>query len=127
MYMRKVRPVKKYVITSKFGEKRDNYTHLGLDLATDYGANIYAAHSGKVVSIGENDSAGKFVIIENKLTGTKTKYYHLSNFVVKNGEKLTAGDLLGYAGSTGTSTGTHLHFEVLRHDTHIDPEIFIKF
>jgi murein DD-endopeptidase MepM/ murein hydrolase activator NlpD len=125
--MRKVKPLKKYIITSKFGEQRENYTHLGIDLATDYGANVYAAHSGKVHSIGENDSAGKYVILENSLTKTITKYYHLSNFVVKTGEKLTAGDLIGYAGSTGNSTGTHLHFEVLKNNKHIDPETFIKF
>lgn len=132
MFFRKVKPLKKYIISSGYGS-RANFespgqleNHFGIDLSADYGTNVYAAHSGKIEAVGVNNTAGKFVIIKG-INGIKTHYYHLSNYVVKANEKVIAGDLIGYVGSTGRSTGNHLHFAVLRHEKFIDPETYINF
>lgn len=96
--------------------------HNGIDLKAAHKQEVYAATDGKVYKIQSERERGIGVeVISRKrfdLSATdhtyrvKTRYWHLDSFVVKRGQRVKAGDLIGYADSTGLSTGTHLHFEV---------------
>jgi murein DD-endopeptidase MepM/ murein hydrolase activator NlpD len=103
-------PVKKAKITSKFG-KRWGRNHNGIDI-TSSDRTILAADTGKVVFAGEKNGYGKTVIIDHQ-NGYETLYAHLSKISVSKGDIVEKGDKIGVMGSTGNSTGVHLHFEVL--------------
>jgi murein DD-endopeptidase MepM/ murein hydrolase activator NlpD len=107
-------------ITSFFGPRHP----LGIDigLAEEPRAPIMAVESGKVTFVGGDPccSYGLYVIVDHQ-NGLKTLYAHLRQFNVANGQWVSKGDVLGLAGSTGYSTGPHLHFEVHRGDKRIDP------
>lgn len=119
-----VKPMRGYY-TSGFGLRMDPFTgekgyHTGIDIAASYGAPVFAAKEGIVTYTGWNGGYGKCVIIKHQF-GYETLYGHLSKINVKNGERVTAGKLIGRVGSTGRSTGPHLHFEVRRYDIPINP------
>jgi peptidoglycan hydrolase FlgJ len=112
-------------VTSKFGWRRDPLTgaakfHKGVDLAMAYGTEVKAAAAGRVVFAGERGGYGNMVIVEHA-GGQQTRYAHLSAGNVRAGETVDAGQVIGRVGSTGRSTGPHLHFEVLDHGQAIDP------
>jgi len=88
--------------------------HKGVDMAAPTGTSIYAAASGTVLIArnGYNGGFGNYVVIQHS-NGTKTLYAHMSKLGTTPGAKVSQGDLIGYVGSTGHSTGPHLHFEVL--------------
>jgi murein DD-endopeptidase MepM/ murein hydrolase activator NlpD len=103
-------------ITSKFGMRRHPYwggrhQHTGLDIATSYGDPIRSADSGEVIFSGWWDGYGKAVVIDHGGNIT-TVYAHMSRIYAQNGAKITKGQIIGLVGSTGYSTGPHLHFEV---------------
>lgn len=102
-------PVKKAKLTSKFG-KRWGRNHNGIDI-TSSDRTILAADTGKVVFAGEKNGYGKTVIIDHQ-NGYETLYAHLSKISVSKGDIVEKGDKIGVMGSTGNSTGVHLHFEV---------------
>ncbi len=87
--------------------------HNGVDLASSYGANILASASGDVIiaRTGWNGGYGTYVVIKHA-NGTQTLYGHLSSLSVSQGDKVSQGQIIGKMGSTGKSTGTHLHFEI---------------
>lgn len=88
--------------------------HNGVDLASVYGANILASADGEILvsrSSGWNGGYGKYVVIKHA-NNTQTLYAHLSSTLVKAGDYVTQGQVIGKMGSTGKSTGTHLHFEI---------------
>ena len=85
--------------------------HAGVDIAASYGTNIYAAASGTVILAGDNGGYGNCVMI-NHGNGYTTLYGHMSSIAVYDGQSVSQGDTIGYVGSTGNSTGPHLHFEV---------------
>ena len=88
--------------------------HNGVDLASAYGSNIMASASGKVIiarSGGWNGGYGSYVVISHS-NGTQTLYGHLSEVDVLPGDDVEQGQVIGKMGSTGKSTGTHLHFEI---------------
>jgi len=102
-------------ITSYYGWRWGSF-HQGIDIAADRGTPILAADSGMVSFAGWNGGYGYLVKIDHG-GGKETWYGHQSRLVVDVGDKVTKGDILGYVGSTGNSTGPHLHFEV-----HVDSE-----
>ena len=97
-------------LTSRFG-KRWGRLHKGIDLANSKGTPIYAAESGKVIFTGRQGGYGNLIQIDHG-GGMVTYYAHLSKIAVSKGKSVSRGQLIGYMGSTGYSTGSHLHFEV---------------
>ncbi len=113
-----------YRLTARFGQTGGYWSsgvHTGLDFAGPTGTPILAAASGKVVSTGYEGSYGNQVIIDHG-DGYQTTYNHLSGIGVSVGDKVSTGDQIGKRGSTGNSTGAHLHFEVTKDGKFIDPE-----
>ena len=107
---------KGWVISSNYEYRIHPFTnkrelHAAVDFAIGYGASIYAANNGTVIFTGYNSSYGNHVIINHR-NGYYTLYAHMSRSTVKVGQDVESGNLIGYMGSTGVSTGPHLHFEV---------------
>lgn len=98
-------------------------THLGLDIAAYYGTPVIAVCDGEVVSAEYHWSWGNNVFIEHDETYS-TRYAHLCSMVVSVGDYVNAGDIIGFVGSTGNSTGNHLHFEVYENGVRINPYEF---
>ena len=109
-------------ISCHFGEVDafGNAGHRGTDIPAPEGTPILAAHSGTVLVSGWNDSYGNQVLLDNG-AGLSTRYAHMTQTAVTAGEAVTAGQVIGYVGSTGDSTGNHLHFEVIQGGVQIDP------
>ena len=122
-------PVASYVyISSRFGMRVHPITgqtrsHTGLDIASNQGTSVYAADGGKVTMAGWNGGYGNCIMIDHG-NGYVTLYGHLNGFAISQGDTVSQGQTIGYVGSTGTSTGSHLHCEVLLNGSRIDPEQF---
>lgn len=95
--------------------------HPGLDIGAPKGAPVYAADSGYVVTAGWSTSGYGFMILINHGNGYVTRYAHLSAMHVEVGESVKKGQMIGRVGSTGKSTGPHLHFEIIRGGVHRNP------
>ena len=98
-------------ITSPYGMRGDRF-HNGIDIAEAKGHNIYATHSGTVAKTGFDPSGYGYYIILNDLSGFSTLYAHLDHIRVNTGDTVKYGEVIGFCGSTGHSTGPHLHFEI---------------
>jgi murein DD-endopeptidase MepM/ murein hydrolase activator NlpD len=114
-------------LSSRFGKRRHpilGYTrmHAGVDFAAPRGTPIYAAGNGTVVQAGRNGGYGKYIRIRHNGT-YQTAYAHISRYAkgVRSGKRVKQGQIIGYVGSTGRSTGPHLHYEVLRNGRQINP------
>jgi murein DD-endopeptidase MepM/ murein hydrolase activator NlpD len=112
-------------ISSSFGLRKDPFSgqakfHRGVDLAAPEGTPVVAALPGKVVSAGYESGYGNSVLLEHD-GGIRTRYGHLSSIKVRQGDVVTSESALGAVGSTGHSTGPHLHFEVMRMGKPVDP------
>ena len=108
-------------ISSPFGYRTfDNSFHKGTDFAAPTGTPTYAAYDGTVVIAGWSNSAGNWVVI-NHGDGLVTKYMHHSALSVTAGQHVSRGEQIGYIGSTGYSTGPHLHFQVELNGSAVDP------
>ena len=113
-------------ISSYFGYRTDpvykvSKFHSGIDFAAAVGTPVFATGDGEVVSAERNHwGYGNMLTIDHGY-GYKTNYAHLSKFAVKKGQKVKRGQVVGYVGNTGKSTGSHLHYEVLRNDKPTDP------
>ena len=113
-------------ITSAFGYRNDPFTgdytmHSGIDIAANSGTPIKAAATGSVIETGYRAGGyGNYVKIEHS-SGFVTLYAHCSAIKVSDGQKVSVGDTVALVGSTGRSTGPHLHFEVRLHDTFLNP------
>ena len=103
-------PVKNYTISSPYGTRGGEF-HRGLDLAAAQGEPIYASKAGTVVKAEFHPSWGNVVAIEHE-DGTTALYAHQQEYQVKVGDKVKQGQIIGYVGSTGNSTGSHLHLEL---------------
>ena len=116
-------------LTSPFGY-RDAPTegastfHQGVDLAGPEGTPIYASRSGTVTIARYSNSAGFYVTI-NHGDGFSSVYMHMTNYVVSVGQKVSQGQLIGYMGSTGISTGSHLHFGIAYNGTYVNPALYV--
>ena len=109
-------------ISCHFGEVDafGNAGHRGTDIPAPEGTPILAAHSGTVLVSGWNDSYGNQVLLDNG-AGLSTRYAHMTQTAVTAGEAVTAGQVIGYVGNTGDSTGNHLHFEVMQNGVRMNP------
>ena len=117
-------PVQKGIITSLFGI-RDGDFHGGLDIATDLGSDIVAALPGTVEKAEKNSSYGNYLVIDHG-NSIKTLYAHCSLLNVEKGNFVMPGEKIAEAGSTGDSTGPHLHFELLINGIEYDPKTVLK-
>ena len=112
-------------LTSPFGNRRDPFTggsdfHPGLDIAGDHGEPVVAPAAGTVSTASVAGAYGNLVVIDHGF-GIVTKYGHLSRFGVVPGQQINRGDVLGYVGSTGRSTSSHLHYEIWVNDKLTNP------
>lgn len=118
-------------ITSYFGYRRDPITgrygayHEGLDIAARTGTPIRATADGTVTQAGRYGNYGLFVEIKHGSYGYTTRYAHNSKILVKPGQKVKKGDIIAYVGSTGKSTGPHLHYEVLVNGKPVNPQNYL--
>jgi hypothetical protein len=104
-----------------FGVNRGDHLHSGIDFPVPQGTPVGAAGVGSVIFAGYNSGGyGNLVVVQHRL-GYTSWYAHLSSIAVSSGQAVDGGTRVGYVGSTGNSTGPHLHFEVRRYDTPIDP------
>lgn len=113
-----------YTITSRFGP-RSSGTHTGLDIAAPMGTAIYAAASGTVTTvIWSNVSYGNHIIITHD-NGVQTLYSHCSNLFVTEGQYVSQGEKIAAVGSTGNSTGPHLHLEIRINGSRVNPQHYL--
>ena len=118
-------------VSSEFGGRTnpfDGYSrdyHPGIDIASNYGEPVYASASGYVQRAGWYGGYGKYIKISHDY-GYATAYGHLSSIEISSGDYVSKGQLIGYVGSTGYSTGPHLHFEVLHYGEQVNPRRMMK-
>lgn len=123
-------PVDDYYVSSKYGKRRDPMNrrlaiHYGLDLAGRNRSPILATAPGVVTDVGWRGNYGRMVEIDHGL-GVRTRYGHLRRILVKRGEKVGFRHRVGQMGSSGRSTGTHVHYEILVKGKPVDPAKFMK-
>lgn len=122
-----VAPVSTGKISSRFGSRESirNHVHKGIDIAARNGTAIKAAASGTVKNAGFNNGGyGNLVIIDHG-NGIETYYGHCSKIYVSVGQTVNAGDLIAAVGSTGNSTGNHLHFEIRNNGSQVNPQNYL--
>jgi murein DD-endopeptidase MepM/ murein hydrolase activator NlpD len=112
-------------LTGRFGDRSDPFTgepafHQGLDISTEKGQPVYATANGRVESAAYTGEYGNLLTLRHDF-GLSTRYGHLSRFNVKPGSSVKRGDIIGYVGSTGRSTGAHLHYEIMANGKLINP------
>lgn len=117
-------------LTSRFGRRSDPFTgvtssHTGIDMACPTGTPVYASMSGKVIVAGWNNIFGNYVIVDHE-NGYQTLYGHMSKILTSSGKRITQGVKIGLVGSTGYSTGPHLHFTVYKNGKLVDPQSVLK-
>ena len=99
--------------------------HYGVDLSAPQGTPIYATRGGRVTYATYDSSSGYYVSI-NHLDGFVSKYLHMTHYIVSPGQYVAAGQIIGYCGSTGASTGPHLHFSLYYNGTAVNPALYIN-
>jgi murein DD-endopeptidase MepM/ murein hydrolase activator NlpD len=124
------RPANVEMLTSSYGVRRDPFTgaaamHSGLDFRGPIGAPIYAAAKGRVSFVGQRSGYGNVIEISHG-NGLVTRYAHMSAFHSRVGQEVAPGDVIGAIGSTGRSTGPHLHFEVRVNGRAVNPRPFLE-
>lgn len=113
-------------LSSYFGEVRAKSVHKGIDIAKNLGESVNASLDGKVISAGYNNGGyGNLIVIEHP-NNMKTYYAHLNDIYVNVGDMVKKDDIIGAVGSTGNSTGPHLHFELRVDNKPVDPIKYIK-
>lgn len=116
-------------VTSGFGYRSSPFTgrrefHSGLDISSPTGTPVYATAKGQVIFAGKDGAYGLTVIIDHG-SGIATSYSHLHSIVAKTGQSVSRGELVGHVGSTGRTTGPHLHYEVRLNGIPVDPKRYI--
>jgi len=117
-------------ITGHFGERLDPFSgegafHAGLDIASHYGDEIRATADGVVTEVGRRSGYGRLVVIDHGF-GVTTWYGHLSGYNTQLGMAVKRGDVIGYEGQSGRSTGPHLHYEVRIYNTPVNPWRYLR-
>ena len=123
-------PCSYVLFSSPFGYRThpvygDTRFHCGVDLAGPMGTPIVATRSGTVYRAAYRWAEGYYVMIDHG-DGFVSEYFHMTHYIVSAGQQVTAGQVIGYMGSTGTSTGSHLHFGVLYNGTYVNPANYIN-
>ncbi|MEK3784492.1 M23 family metallopeptidase [Paenibacillus sp. FSL R5-0810] len=116
-------------LTSSFGYRSDPFTgrsayHAGIDIAGKIGDPIYAAGSGQVTAAERSGARGLYIVIKHP-NGLETWYMHLNKLSVSVGDQVAQGEIIGQLGSSGRSTGPHLHFQVVKNDETVDPMRYV--
>jgi murein DD-endopeptidase MepM/ murein hydrolase activator NlpD len=123
-------PVRGYV-TGGTGPREDPFNsshidyHTGVDISAPYGSRVIAPADGTVIFAGQRAGYGNIVVIDHKF-GTMTRYGHLWKCNVETGQHVSRNDVIGYIGTTGRSTGPHLHFELWMHDRPVNPIAYFR-
>ena len=128
-YIPSICPIKKGRVTDRFGVRksfRSWKAHTGLDIAARWGTPVYVTADGVVESVTWRGGYGKSIIVDHG-NGVKTLYGHLSSYQVRNGQKVKRNQKIAEVGSTGLSTGPHLHYEVRVNEICQNPELYIFF
>jgi murein DD-endopeptidase MepM/ murein hydrolase activator NlpD len=117
-------------ITGRFGERLDPFSgegafHPGLDIASHYGDEVRATADGVVTEVGRDGGYGRLVVIDHGF-GVTTWYGHLSGFNVQPDMHVKAGEVIGYEGDSGRSTGPHLHYEIRIYNTPVNPWRYLR-
>jgi murein DD-endopeptidase MepM/ murein hydrolase activator NlpD len=112
-------------LSGTFGGRSDPFSgepafHQGLDISTEKGQPVYATADGVIASASYTGDYGNLIVVKHEF-GLTTRYGHLSAYNVKPGQRVKRGDVIGFVGSTGRSTGAHLHYEVLANGQLINP------
>ena len=121
-------PVRGY-LSAGFGNRKDPFTgqrdfHSGIDISTPIGTRIFAPADGVILSTATQGAYGNSIVVDHGY-GVVTRYGHLDAYAVRAGQRVRRGDLIGFVGSTGRSTGPHLHYEVWVRDQAQNPIHFI--
>ena len=119
-------PVSTGHVSSRFGSRESirDHVHKGLDIAASYGTDIKAVADGTVIFSGVSSGYGNFIKIDHG-NNVVTCYGHCSKLLVSVGQKVNSGDVIAKVGSTGNSTGNHLHFEIRINDVQVNPEKYL--
>ena len=122
-------PVTNGYLSSTYGVRKDPFTgrrrkHNGIDLAGPRGSDILSVAKGSVIFTGRKGAYGRVVEIQHS-NGIISRYAHVEKSLVKKGQLVTAGETVAYIGSSGRSTGPHLHLEILKNNKNIDPLVFL--
>ncbi len=117
-------------ITDGFGERLDPFSgegafHTGVDVSADYGAPVHVTADGIVVTVDTHTGYGRVVIVEHGF-GLTTWYAHLSSYAVVAGTRVKRGEVIGYTGISGRSTGPHVHYEVRMNNAPVNPWRYMK-
>lgn len=125
-----VTPVSGYTITSPFGMRVHpilgyELMHNGIDMACSQGTPIYATRAGTVTTASYQAGGAGYYVSINHLDGFSSIYMHMTHYVVSTGQSVSQGQLIGYVGSTGLSTGPHLHFGISYGGTYVNPLAYI--
>jgi murein DD-endopeptidase MepM/ murein hydrolase activator NlpD len=117
-------------VTSSFGQREDPFNgegafHAGIDISSSFGMAVRAAGDGTVENAGMANGYGREVVIDHG-HGIRTVYGHLSGFTVLGGQTVRRGQVIGYVGLTGRSTGPHLHYEVRVHNVPVNPHKYLR-
>lgn len=117
-------------VTSSFGERLDPFNgegafHSGIDISAPFGTAVRATADGTVQMAGLGNGYGREVVLDHG-NGMETVYAHLSGFAVTDGEQVKCGQVIGYIGMSGRSTGPHLHYEVRIHNTPVNPHKYMR-
>ena len=125
-----IKPVSGYTLTSPFGNRKHPVLgyyrmHNGIDMACPQGTPIYASRGGKVTTASYQAGGAGYYVSINHLDGFSSIYMHMTHFVVSAGQTVSQGQLIGYVGSTGISTGPHLHFGISYAGTYVNPMAYI--
>jgi septal ring factor EnvC (AmiA/AmiB activator) len=117
-------------ITDSFGQRLDPFSgegafHTGVDVAADYGAPVHATADGVVLDAGQHSGYGRVVIVDHGF-GLTTWYAHLSSYAVISGTRVKRGEVIGYTGISGRSTGPHVHYEVRMNNAPVNPWRYMK-
>ena len=125
-----IKPLRSYTITSPFGMRVHPISgvykmHEGVDLSAPQGTPIYAARSGKVTTTSFQAGGAGYYVSINHGDGFSSVYMHMTHYIVKPGDYVNAGQVIGYVGSTGGSTGPHLHFGIAYNGSYVNPMNYI--
>jgi len=112
---------RKYAVTDEFGNDRGDHLHAGIDLSAPEGTDVLAAKDGKLTRLEDPSGYGHYVTVDHA-DNEQTLYGHLSAFTIASGATVKKGEIIGKSGNTGSSRGAHLHFEVHKNGTPVDPE-----